>query len=137
MKKTFKKILIVVFATLLVSSLLSCVSSQITYSKKDTFSDLMSGTYISRDSIDGDLTYQVFFFIKEKEQCIKISVLSDMKNDPTHPLRTAFIVEKIINVTPFTNSGNGSLSILPLAAITAATGTFPGKSAYVERIPIP
>lgn len=115
MDKLLSKIFPAAFTALLVFLFLSCASSQITYSQKDSFSDIMSNAYKSRDSIDGSLTYQVFFSIKSKEQCIKISLLSDMKDDTTHPLRTAYIVEKIINVTPFTTSKNRKLEYSPLA----------------------
>jgi len=115
MYKLFSKILLPFFIALLLFPLLSCVSSQITYSQKDSFSDIMSNAYKSMDSIDGSLTYQVFFSIKKKEQCIKTSVLSDIKDDTTHPLRTAYIVEKIINVTPFTTSKNRKLEYSSLA----------------------
>ncbi len=109
MRKLISNTLLPFFTALLIFPLLSCVSSQITYSQKDIFSDIMREEYKSRDSIDGTPTYQVYFSIKKNEQCIKISVLSDMKDDTIHSLRTAFIVEKVINVTPFTTSKNRKL----------------------------
>lgn len=87
----------------------ACATSQITYSQKDLFSDTMSPGYKTGNSIDGATTYQVFFTLKSNEECIKISVLSDMKDDTARPIRTAFVVEKVIDVTPFTGSSRRKL----------------------------
>ncbi len=61
---------------------------------------------ISDQKIAGDTTYQLFFNIKKPEKCVKISFVSEIREDTlketvTREVNTYYIVEKIIDIDRF------------------------------------
>jgi hypothetical protein len=94
-----------VFFLLLITQCKS--SGEISYSNKKSFEGTSSTE--SKDKINNGRTYEFLFTIKNNEDCIKISIISEIfdkvQNRKMHP-RTYFIVEKMVDISKFHSEEN-------------------------------
>ncbi len=84
-----------------------CKSGSVTFYNRSSFKGTTGKEIKSRDIIDKDNTYEVYFILEEKEECIKISISSKIYDEIVGReklLKTFFVVEKAVDISRFKDS---------------------------------
>jgi hypothetical protein len=97
-------VLLVLF---LMSPLCGTGGNIVKFVHESAFSSKTRDLIKSNDRIDREKTWQVFFLLVKPEDCIKIIFKSSLPDTTgkTAPVKTFFIVEKIIDISRFNKKG--------------------------------
>lgn len=105
MLKFYKQFLNIASIYIILLGFLHCKSANnINSSNKNTLKGIANKVILSKEKIDKEDTYEVYFTIKNREMCIKIGMSSKIYDSITRNgkiVKTFFIVEKVVDISQF------------------------------------
>ncbi|MCP4136570.1 MAG: hypothetical protein GY754_36710 [bacterium] len=106
--------------------LLSCSSGTLRQSQFDTrntHKGTSSKSTLSKDTIDNEKTYEVYFRIKKAVDCIKINIhsstLPNKLTKKTKVLKSYFVIDKAIDISHFNRASGSEKKVYAFTKITA------------------
>jgi hypothetical protein len=101
------RIAIISIILLIILSPISCktIKKEITFANKRSYSGVTESSIESKNMIDNEKAYEIYFKIEEDENCIKVSMKSKVQYESIvkdeKSVKTYFIVEKAIDISKF------------------------------------